>query len=128
MQARKSLIIHRILVRQEALLHRAPPTTRPPTTRPPTTSNKAPHNRNPWADERGRSGSAETFYAQLGGAKTGHALESTTSKFGSILALLLISSVAAVGVFMSEEDKTVSGSHPFSTTSQAPRDAEKQAY
>ncbi len=59
----------------------------------------------PWAEERMHRTNPDTFFAQLGGTKPSHALESTASKFGSILALLLISSVAAVGVFLSEEDK-----------------------
>lgn len=46
----------------------------------------------------------DAFFAPPPRAKSGHAMASPASKFGSLLVLLAISSVAAVGVFMPDED------------------------
>ncbi len=91
--------------------------------------NNAQHRRDPWAEEPMPRPSTDGFIAQLGGTKSGYALESTASKFGSILVLLLISSVAAVGVFMSEEEQPLPRSgNVVSQSANTPRDLGQQAY
>lgn len=65
---------------------------------------KAPQRLEPWTGERTRHTSADAFFAPPSSAKSGYALESPTSKLGSLLVLLAISSVAAVGMFMPAED------------------------
>ncbi len=68
------------------------------------------HRLEPWTGERPRRTSADEFFAPPGHAKPGHAMTSLASKLGSVLMLLAISSVAAVGVFMPEEDKPLASS------------------
>ncbi len=71
---------------------------------------KTQHRMEPWNGERAPRTSADTFFAPPSSAKPGHAMESLASKIGSVLVLLAISSVAAVGMFMPDEDKPLNSS------------------
>lgn len=107
---------------------------------------KLQHRQEPWSGERAPRTSADTFFAPPPRAKSSHAMESPAAKLGSVLVLLAISSVAAVGMFMPEEDKplavpakTAIGTPPeirlahtenraVPETVSAPRNTPQQAY
>lgn len=71
---------------------------------------KSQHRLEPWTGERTPCTNPDAFFAPPNRATSRHALESPASKLGSVLVLLAISSVAAVGVFMPDEDEPLASS------------------
>src|SRR5687767_692903 len=76
---------------------------------------KTQHRIEPWMGERTRHPGGDAFFAPPASKKSSHALESPSSKLGSILLLLAISSVAAVGVLLPDEDD------PLTSSANAPK-------
>lgn len=79
------------------------------------------HRPDPWTGEKAHRTSADALFAPPRPAKSGHALETPTSKIGSLLLLLAISGVAAVGVFMPEEAEPLNPAGTASAKSHLPR-------